>query len=108
MYRSLVVAGIVTTLVVGLSLLHVYHLPLVPSRVLEPTNRVRRLEGICRQRDPFENEYGRTNLRTSRAYEGVSSSAAFVDLRLALSGTPSTTKGSSRGASHHLGHWRER
>lgn len=31
-----------------------------------------RLDGICQAPDPFEQEYGRTNLRMSRAYEGAS------------------------------------
>jgi hypothetical protein len=72
MYRSIAIVGIVATLIVGLSFLHIYHLPLVPSKVLEPVNRVRRLESQCNLQDPFEREYGRTNLRTSRAYEGKS------------------------------------
>ncbi|WVQ96344.1 hypothetical protein IAU59_003448 [Kwoniella sp. CBS 9459] len=33
-------------------------------------NRVERMRGFCEAEDPFEREYGRTNLRLSRAYEG--------------------------------------
>jgi hypothetical protein len=32
--------------------------------------RIEKLTQYCRQDDEFENEYGRTNLRLSRAYEG--------------------------------------
>ena len=31
-----------------------------------------RLDQTCSEQDPFEVEYGRTNLRLSRAYEGMS------------------------------------
>jgi hypothetical protein len=33
-------------------------------------DRVRRVRDFCDADDPFEAEYGRTNLRMSRAYEG--------------------------------------
>ena len=37
---------------------------------------------ICQAPDPFEVEYGRTNLRMTRAYEGESKSKRFADIRL--------------------------
>ncbi|OCF40181.1 hypothetical protein I317_06005 [Kwoniella heveanensis CBS 569] len=33
-------------------------------------DRVERMRGFCEAEDPFEREYGRTNLRLTRAYEG--------------------------------------
>lgn len=39
----------------------------------EVHQRVERLRQECLSQDPFEKEYGRTNLRLSRAYEGESS-----------------------------------
>ena len=38
---------------------------------------------ICQTPDPFEAEYGRTNLRMTRAYEGEPKSKRFADIRLA-------------------------
>lgn len=71
MFRPFIVGGFILTLVVGLAFLHLYHLPLVPSKVLAPAaSRLSRLETNCRLPDPFEVEYGRTNLRMTRAYEG--------------------------------------
>ncbi|WVQ82440.1 hypothetical protein IAT38_004568 [Cryptococcus sp. DSM 104549] len=32
--------------------------------------RVERMQGFCEEQDPFEREYGRANLRLTRAYEG--------------------------------------
>jgi hypothetical protein len=37
---------------------------------------------ICQTSDPFEAEYGRTNLRMTRAYEGEEKSKQFADIRL--------------------------
>jgi hypothetical protein len=37
---------------------------------------------ICQASDPFEAEYGRTNLRMTRAYEGEQQCKQFADIRL--------------------------
>ncbi len=51
-------------------------------------SRVERLRAICGEEDPFEREYGRANLRMSRAYEGlVHDLKSWHELNCAYSGS---------------------
>ena len=79
--------------------------------------RVDRVREICVEEDPFEREYGRMNLRMSRAYEGELSSMrracrkrmrrAEGSPRLVSPRTPASTKELSRGATNHRRHRRQ-
>lgn len=70
--RSFIAASALSVLV-GLVLLAQHqsdYLPIFPTSGSDATHR--RLRAYCHADDPFEAEYGRTNIRMTRAYEGKS------------------------------------
>lgn len=73
--------------------------------------RVDRLRGICVEDDPFEREYGRTNLRMSRGYEGdsycldYSSTRSRAVPRLSSPSPTAVAEDSPRGTYHYRSYW---
>jgi hypothetical protein len=74
MSRRIYIVALVVSATVGLLLLahqNVDKFSYGPSQSWEePAKVVSRLEAICQLRDVFDAEYGRTNIRMTRAYEG--------------------------------------
>jgi hypothetical protein len=75
--RTYILALAATVGISALLLLH-YHvdkLPFGPAEIWEESSpelspAQGRLNAICHSPDPFDAEYGRTNIRMTRAYEG--------------------------------------
>jgi hypothetical protein len=110
--RVYILALVAAASVAVLLLLHhnVDRLPFATPRIWDVTvpEPVLAVElPICQASDPFEAEYGRTNLRMTRAYEGEQQSKRFADIRLSSPiGTihPQSTRWSGN---HYLGHRRK-
>lgn len=74
MSRRVYILALAISATVGLLLLahqNVDKLPFGSSQTWKEPERIpTRLEAICQLRDVFDAEYGRTNIRMTRAYEG--------------------------------------
>lgn len=84
--RRPLVLGLVLAAAAGLSVFFHRHDDYIPSSLYRRPEMLHqtsipeaRLSEYCSRDDPFEAEYGRTNLRLSRAYEGESCDGIRTD-----------------------------
>lgn len=110
--RVYILALVAAASVAVLLLLHhnVDRLPFATPRIWDVTvpEPVLAVElPICQASDPFEAEYGRTNLRMTRAYEGEEKSKRFADIRLSLPIRTIHPQSTRWTRNHYLGHRRE-
>jgi hypothetical protein len=73
----------------------------------EPEPVLTTLRPVCQESDLFEAEYGRTNLRMTRAYEGEQQVKAVADTRFAAPTTTVHPQSPGWSRNHYLSHWRK-
>lgn len=106
MSRRAVILSLALSFLVGSLLLvqqHTYYLsPALQPEALE----IKQLDALCQADDPFEIEYGRTNIRMTRAYEGRLLAVIHADIRFSSPLRAIYTKSTRGSRGHDINHWR--